>query len=192
MQQSKPGQMAEAVSWAERENKRAGSKYRGRIDVTRVAAAGHSCGGLEAIAAAGDPRVDTAISMNSGVIRGGGIPTQSGPNRPLPMYLPATEADIPKIRGPMLYIIGGPQDQAYQGAEVDFVQIERSPVFNANLGVGHGGTWREAGGGEMGKVALAWFNWRLKGDEAAGRMFLNPNCTLCTDSKWTVKKKNMG
>lgn len=189
--QSKPGQMLDAIAWAQREAARPGSRYRGKLDATRIAVAGHSCGGLEAIAAASDARVDTALVLNSGVIRGG-IPTPDGGTRQPAGYLPAGEADLPKLRVPMLYIAGGPRDQAHRGAEVDFQQITRVPVFNANLDVGHGGTWSQPQGGTMGKAALAWLDWRLKGDETAGRMFLNPTCGLCTDPQWIVKKKGMG
>src|SRR5690606_19338169 len=45
------------IDWALAENKRAGSRYHGRIDPAMVAVAGHSCGGLQALQLAGDPRV---------------------------------------------------------------------------------------------------------------------------------------
>lgn len=182
--QSKPGQMMDALKWAE------GEPYGGALDLTRVAAMGHSCGGLEAIAAGADERIATILVLNSGIIRGG-IPTPDGGTREPAGYLPATEEDLPNLRAPALYLIGGPTDQAHRGAEGDFEALNTIPLFNANLGVGHGGTWRQPHGGAMGEAAMAWLDWRLNGDEAAGRMFTGANCGLCADPEWTVKKKNI-
>lgn len=188
--QSKPGQMLTALDWAEREAKRAGSAYRGKLDVTKVAVAGQSCGGLEAIGAGGDPRVDTVLVLNSGIIRGG-IPNPDGTTRAPSGMLPASEADLPKLHTPVVYLIGGQKDQAWRGAEGDFTALTKVPVFNANIDVGHGGTWREPGGGAMGAAAIAWLDWRLKGDAKAGKTFAGKDCGLCTDARWTVKTKNM-
>jgi poly(3-hydroxybutyrate) depolymerase len=90
----------------------------------------------------------------------------------------------------MLYLIGGEKDQAHRGAEGDFEAIQKVPVFNANTPVGHGGTWQQPGGGAMGKVAIDWLNWRLKGDAAAAKTFNGDPCGLCKDTAWTVKRKN--
>jgi hypothetical protein len=64
------------------------------------------------------------------------------------------------------------------------------PVFNANLPVGHGGTWQEPRGGRMGAVVIAWLDWQLKGSVAAGETFDAEPCGLCTEAGWTVKRKN--
>ena len=189
--QNTTGHMWETMDWAISENERADSRYRGRIDSTKVAVAGTSCGGLQAIAAADDPRVTTALVMNSGAIRAP-LPGRAGAGtRPVPAYLPARVHDVKRIRIPVLYMIGGPGDQAYPNAEQDFLDIETAPVFHANLPVGHGGTFREPHGGAYGEVTLAWLNWRLKGDAQAARMFTGERCGLCTDSRWTVKRKNL-
>ena len=189
MVQSKPQQMITALDWAAAEDKRAGSAYRGKLDLGHVAVAGHSCGGLEAIAAGKDPRVTTVVVMNSGIIRGG-IPNPDGTTRQVSGVLPATEADLPGLHTPVLYIIGGEKDQAWRGAEGDFKDIQKVPVFNANLGVGHVGTWREPHGGTMGVAALAWLDWKLRGDKTAAKTFTGKDCGLCKDTNWTVKTKN--
>lgn len=91
----------------------------------------------------------------------------------------------------MIYIIGGPKDIAYPNAEKDFQAIQDVPLLNANIDVGHMGTSHDLHGGAMGAVALAWLRWQLQGDKASAKMFQGPNCGLCTDKRWTVKKKNM-
>jgi dienelactone hydrolase len=187
--QSKTESLVKAIDWAIAENARKGSPYYGRIDTTKIAVAGQSCGGLQAIAVGADPRVTTVLVLNSGIIRGG-IPTPDGGTRQPAGYLPASDADLPKLHTPMLYLIGGEKDQAHRGAEGDFEAIQKVPVFNANTPVGHGGTWQQPGGGAMGKVAIDWLNWRLKGDAAAAKTFNGDPCGLCKDTAWTVKRKN--
>jgi poly(3-hydroxybutyrate) depolymerase len=142
-EQSKTESLVKAIDWAIAENARKGSPYYGRIDTTKIAVAGQSCGGLQAIAVGADPRVTTVLVLNSGIIRGG-IPTPDGGTRQPAGYLPASDADLPKLHTPMLYLIGGEKDQAHRGAEGDFEAIQKVPVFNANTPVGHGGTWQAA------------------------------------------------
>lgn len=187
--QSKPGQMLTSIEWATGENRRAGSPYQGKLDMTHIAVMGHSCGGLEAIAAGADPRVSTVVVLNSGIIRGG-IPNPDGTIRQPSGMVPATEDDLPNLHTPIVYLMGGQADQALRGAEGDFGDIEGVPLFNASIEQGHGGTWQEPGGGMMGAVAIAWLDWQLKGDMGAARTFVGDNCALCSDSRWTVKRKN--
>lgn len=186
--QSKPDQMITVMNWAQAENDRAGSVLRGKLNLHRIAVVGSSCGGLEAISAAPDPRVTTLVAISSGVIRTNGPGPARGPGG---MSMPGTVADLQKLHTPVLYVIGGPKDIAYPNAEKDFQEIQNVPLFNANIDVGHMGTSRELHGGAMGAVALAWLRWQLQGDQAAGKMFEGPDCGLCTDKQWTVKKKNM-
>jgi dienelactone hydrolase len=188
--QNKTEQMFETLAWATAENARRRSPYFGRIDTAKVAVMGHSCGGLQAIAAASDPRVTTAVVLNSGIIRGG-IPTPDGGTRAPAGILPASDADLPKIKAPMLYIAGGPTDQAQRGAEGDFEALD-VPVFFGTLPAGHGGTWQQPRGGDMAPPVVAWLDWRLKGDTAAARMFTGADCGLCKDTRWTVKRKKLG
>src|SRR6185437_6783834 len=52
-------QLLQAIDWAQKENARSGSALRGHLATDRVAVMGHSCGGVQAIEAARDPRVKT-------------------------------------------------------------------------------------------------------------------------------------
>ncbi len=188
--QSTNESMQAAIDWAIAENARNASLYRNRIGTDSIAVAGHSCGGLQAIAVGADPRVATVMVLNSGIIRGG-IPTPDGGVRQPAGYMPATEADLANLHTPILYIAGGESDQAKRGADGDFDQIESLPVFYANLPVGHSGTWRELHGGRMGAVALAWLDWQLKRDAAAGRTFAGDACGLCEEPDWSIRRKQL-
>ena len=187
--QSKPQQMQAALTWAQAQAAKPGGVYQGRIDTDRLAVMGQSCGGLEAIQAGGDARVKTVLVLNSGIIRGG-IPNADGTVREPSGYLPASAADLKNLHTPVAYLIGGPTDQAYRGAEGDFADIAGVPLFNGNTTLGHGGSWRQPNGGIMGKAAIDWLNWRLKGDAAASKTFVGADCGLCRDPQWTVKSKN--
>jgi hypothetical protein len=67
-------QLLDAVTWAAEENARAGSAYYQKIDTTKVAVMGQSCGAAHAIEVSADPRVTATLALNQGVSmgRGGG------------------------------------------------------------------------------------------------------------------------
>ena len=174
-------QLRRAIDWALAENRREGSRYFGRIDPAAVAVSGFSCGGLQALAIAGDPRVATAVIMNSGVFNGGG-PTRMG-------GMEATKEILADLHFPTLYILGGATDIAYANGMDDVARIEHVPVAVANIDKGHGGTYWEPNGGVAAEVVVDWLEWRLRGDAAAGRTFLGPRCGLCTDPAWTFEAK---
>lgn len=176
-----PGQMIEAIDWAAAENDRAGSDLEGRIAAGLVAVSGHSCGGLQAILAAEDSRVDTAVIMNSGIYNDEG-PGRSG--------MAIKKAHLETLHAPMLYILGGPSDMAYPNGMDDFRRLDL-PVAAANLDVGHGGTFWEPDGGKAAAMTVHWLNWRLKDDEAAANMFLGGECGYCTDPDWTLERRNL-
>jgi hypothetical protein len=103
----------------------------------------------------------------------------------------ASKDSLQRLHAPIAYFIGGPSDVAYPNAEDDFARITSVPVFKANLNVGHGGTYRDTGGGWFGEVAVAWLDWRLKGSQAAAGYFVGADCRLCTNPLWKVAKKGM-
>jgi hypothetical protein len=177
-------QLIEAIDWAIAENGRKGSPYFGKVDTAKIAVAGMSCGGVQAIEASVDPRVKTTIVANSGLMP---TPTtMSGSGKPIP------KESLKLIHAPVLYMSGDESDIAYVNANDDFEKINHIPVFRAfQKGIGHGGTYHDADGGTFGKVALSWFDWQLKGSKEAAKMFQGDKCTLCTDSKWIVHKKKI-
>jgi dienelactone hydrolase len=174
-------QLLQAVDWATAENKRAGSIYFGKIDPTKVAIMGHSCGGLQALDVSADPRVTTTMIWNSGIYnRPGG---RSG--------VRIEKSALAKLHAPIAYFQGGPTDIAYENAVDDYGRINNLPIFMGELPVGHGGTFRQANGGAYAQAGKAWLDWRLKGDKTAATWFSGASCKLCADPKWKVSRKRI-
>lgn len=193
---TKSAQLLGALDWATAENNRKDSKYYQKLDPSKFAVAGHSCGGLQALEVAADPRVSTTLAMDSGLFEGG-LPKMAPPKTGAPpnmrIVLPDVKKDdLQNLHSPVVYIDGGKSDMAYPNGEDDFARIDKVPVAIAHLdGAGHGGTYMQPNGGEFGKVAVTWLKWQLKGDETAEKMFAGPDCGLCEDTKWEFKKRNI-
>ena len=173
--------MIAALDWILEQNKSQESIYSGKMDVSKVAAMGMSCGGLQAIEISDDPRITTTVVCNSGV-----LPAPS-PLRGMPAL---SKDDLKKFHGPVLYIIGGPSDIAYKNAMDDFARVSHVPIVMTNHDVGHAGTYHLPRGGEFTRVALAWLDWHLKGKQEASKMFLSEDSELRRDPKWTIEVKN--
>lgn len=159
-------QLIEAIDWAAKSND---------ADADRVAVAGHSCGGLQAIAASVDPRVDTTIALNSGVFEQPRVNVDKGV--------------LAKLHAPIVYFMGGRGDMAHANAEDDFARITTVPAFKANNTFGHGGRLREERGGPTAKWVVRWLDWQLKGDAKARASFVGADCELCREPGWAVERK---
>jgi dienelactone hydrolase len=171
-----------SIDWAYAENARAGSPFYHRLDLNRLAVAGHSCGGLQALQVAADPRVHAVVIHNSGVFADGSNPIRG---------MEVDKSILKKLHTPVLYILGGPKDVAYPNGMDDFAKIDTVPVMVANLAVGHGGTFTKPNGGLVAQVAIKWLDWQLSGDKAAAKTFVGKDCGLCTDPAWTVDRKRI-
>jgi dienelactone hydrolase len=165
-----------ALDWALAQNGNADSPLYGRIDPKAVAISGFSCGGLQALQIAGDPRVKTLIVMNSGIFKD----QTQGING-----IDVSKALLDHIHTPTFYILGGETDIAYANGMDDVDRIRHVPVFLGNLiGVGHGGTYWDSNGGKAAAAVVAWLEWQLFGVPEAARMFVGENCGLCRDPAW--------
>ena len=178
--QSTSAQQIESIDWAIAQNADKESPYYGRIDVNAIAAAGMSCGGLQTLENSADPRIKTIMICNSGLFSN---PAGAVPGMPMP-----EKEKLQDIQVPIIYILGGETDIAYANGMDDFHRISKVPAFAANYPVGHGGTYREAHGGEFTVPAIAWLKWQLKGDKEAAKMFQGEACGLSQREGWTVEK----
>ena len=210
------GTLLDAVNWATAQNANPQSPYYRKIDTSKVAVFGHSCGGLQALEVSPDPRVKTTRVVDSGILnspgaapgaaatpRGaagpggaaGGAPAGAGRGGAgggnLPGMPPLTKEHLAKLHAPVFYLLGGESDIAYANGMDDFKRIEKLPVFVANKGVGHGGTFTQPHGGDWAMASVAWLQWQFRGDAEAGKLFTGNPPGLARKDGWTVDKKNI-
>ena len=177
---STSAQQIEAIDWALERNADKDSPYYGRIDTKHIAAAGMSCGGLQTLENSTDPRLSTIMVCNSGLFIN---PREAVPNMPMP-----SKEKLQEITVPVIYILGGTEDIAYENGMDDFHRLVKVPAFAANYPVGHGGTYALPHGGEFSVPALGWLKWQLKGDKEAAKLFQGEACGLSLREGWTVEK----
>lgn len=181
-QQATADDLKAAIDWAERENARAGSPLKGKIETKRVAVMGQSCGGFMSITLGADPRVGTIGVFNSGAqAAGAGAPSN----------FPTIDA-LQKLHGPVLLINGHDRDFMMARSKATYDAIENLPAFyGARHGAGHTATAYHPGGGEFANVASNWVRWQFKGDKKASAMFVGAKCGLCTNPNWDVESKRL-
>lgn len=176
-------QLRDAVDWAVAENSRKGSPYYGRLDTTAIGVMGQSCGGVQAVGAAAiDPRVKTAMVLNSGT-----FPENT---RPLAGTADANKGYLKRLHMPVAWISGDSSDIAFANANADFAAFNTGPALRAwKAGVGHSLHWREPHGGPFTPLIVAWLDRWLKHRPQAAALFSGPACALCTAKGWTVERK---
>jgi hypothetical protein len=179
---TRPAQLEAAIDWALAENERRGSRYYGRIDPEQIAISGFSCGGIQALTIAADPRVKTVVIMNSGLFVEG--ETRMG-------GMVESKSRVKDLHTPTLYVLGGSTDIAYANGMHDYETIDHVPVAVANIDKGHGGTYWEPNGGAAAEVVIDWLDWQLRGDAEASRAFVGSNCGLCRDAQWEYRSKGL-
>jgi len=159
--------MPDAIDWI---YKNAGQGKFAAVDKTKLAAAGQSCGGLQAYQASLDKRVTLTALFNSGL----------------------TTSDskiLAKLHAPVGFFTGGTGDGANANSARDYKNMPaKIPTVKSVLpNVGHMATYGDKHGGKFGKAASIFFKWHLKGDRAAAQEFLQPT-TLKADG-WEIVSK---
>jgi len=180
---SDPGYMIKGLEWALAENARKESPLYGKVDTSKIATMGQSCGGPQAFRAAKDPRIWTVVALNSS------FPTASAPG----MVGGANDGwTAEKLAIPAAIFTGGPADSGYAGAEQCYKALDpKLTALKASLtSVGHTGAYpmpdlRWSAG------VLSWLDWQLKGDAKAREAFSGPNCSLCKDTDWWIDAQNI-
>lgn len=182
---SRSEQQIESIDWAIAQNADSQSPYYQKLDVSNICVAGMSCGGLQTLFNCADPRIKTIMICNSGLFN-----EQNAHQAVGGMPMPKKEK-LNDLHCPVIYILGGKEDIAYENGMDDFHRIQHVPAFAANFPVGHGGTYRQPHGGEFTVVALAWLQWQLKGDKQAAKLFVGKKCGLSKRQDWTVEHNKL-
>lgn len=164
------------IDWVIEENTKTCSPYYHKLNTKKIATNGFSCGGLMAEGTAGDPRITTWGITSSGMFA-------------------ANQALYDSVHTPVLILLGGASDTAYNNGKRDYENISKLdvPVLYFSKDIGHGGDMFQRGGGDFTKINLAWLNWWLKGDEGAtGKgVLVGPTCTYCSNNQWEVMSSNV-
>lgn len=168
-------EMLGCLDYLAKENARAGSAFKGAVDLAHVGAAGHSQGGRGAIMAGRDTRVTATAPIQ--------------PYTANETYEAGSEA---RQHGPMLLLSGGAdrvadpvgnQEPVFDGANVPVVWATANGAGHSTPSTRDSGPYRAA--------TTAWFLWQLKGDAKAAGMFKGDPCGYCTDPVWTIRKKGI-
>ena len=167
--------VAKALDWISKQATTPKSPYYDKIDETKIAAAGHSCGGAQVLANAADPRLKTYLILNAGM----------GEMK----MADASPKSLKNLHGPILYLVGGTTDVAWKNAQMDYKAIKKVPVVLAdNTKSGHGGTYEQPNGGDNARMVRAWLNWQLKGLTENKSVFIDGDLKDYPD--WTIMHKN--
>ena len=164
------------LTWAIAENGKSCSAYYQKLETTKIAADGFSCGGLMSENVSGDARFSAIGITSSGLMS-------------------ANATLYGKIHTPFKIMNGGSSDIAYENGLRDYDEISKRGipiVYYSKTSAGHGGDLGQARG-DFNKVNLAWLNWQLKGDTGAtGKGYLfGSTCSICTNAGWVFKSANV-
>ena len=175
-EQHTPSSMvAKALDWISQQAAAPASPYYKKVNVAKMAGAGHSCGGAQVLANAADKRLQTYLILNAG------MGTMS--------MADASAQSLKSLHGPILYLTGGTTDVAYRNAQMDYEAISHVPVVLAdNTQSGHGGTYNQPNGGANARMVRAWLDWQLKGKKDHEKLFVGGD--LSGYDNWTIKNKN--
>ena len=182
---SRAEQQIESLDWIIAQNNDPQSPYYQKVDTKNICVAGMSCGGLQTLYNCADPRITTLMICNSGLFKQSNAAQAVG-GMPMP-----EKSKLKDIHTPIIYILGGKEDIAYENGMDDFHLISHVPAVAINYPVGHGGTYRQPYGGEFTIPALAWLNWQLKGDKEAAKMFVGKKPALLQRKDWTIEKNKL-
>ncbi len=168
--------LMKAMEWIIKESTREGSDYCNRVDVDKIAAAGHSCGGAQVLCNAKEPRLKTYLILNAGM----GTMEMAD----------ASAKNLQELHAPIIYMSGGESDVAYRNAEMDYNSIKNvHAVWADNAEAGHGGTYNQPFGGSFAKMAIDWLDLQLKGNTALAPNFLSTNPNY---KEWTIRSNGLG
>jgi dienelactone hydrolase len=170
---AKASDMTTSIDWIVKTAAANSTTKYGTADVTKIAVAGQSCGGLEAYSAGyKDPRVKQIVLFNSGLL------DKNKQNLLL------------QIKTPVSYFLGGPTDAAYLNGSEDFKKLPAGlRALLASYDMGHIGTYFEQSGGAVGKAAVKFFDAVFKGDVIAKALFTDPASELIKEG-WNITTRN--
>jgi hypothetical protein len=172
-----------AIDWAVAQNKAVGSRYAGRLDLKRIAAAGNSCGGVTAVQLTGiDRRVTTTFVLSGS----GSLPGT-----------PRAEAQrvMSAVTVPIAYVTGGPEDISRANVQQDYGDLGNGvPAYVAlRASADHPtvSTTESILVDEVAPISIDWFALSFYGSRPALKALTTDPCPACAPDLWTVMHKNL-
>lgn len=181
---AQPERLTQVLDWAT-----ATEQLRGRLDPSRIAVMGQSCGGIEAMVAGADPRVRSVVALNTGFFESApGEPPQLGFGR----------EHLERLHTPILFISGGPGDIAYENCRANYDIVRVPAAWADNPQGGHSGFWYGLRGAEPDasitheavSAVVQWLDFTLNGSGSARSYFLNRANGLASVGGWSVSSKH--
>jgi hypothetical protein len=177
--------LVKAIDWAFSPPTTGGPTYFDKLDPRKVATAGHSCGGIDAIRTGiNDDRVTSIISLNSSCYPNNSNGGRSGP-------LAVCRDDLDRLGAPILFITGGPTDIAYDNSIANFKLVRDVPaVLASHEAAGHSGFFGSAPRNvqmEAVQVVVEWLDGTLNGNADSLAYFLGADPLLGQVEGWTVE-----
>lgn len=180
-----PDRLIAAIDWVS-EDPAAQSQLEDRIDKESIGLFGWSCGGIEALVASQDERVNSVAGLATGF-----FPEER---------MGYDQTSIAGVSSPALIFNGGPEDIAYENSLTTFAGLKGEAVLVSFPAVGHSGLfvgWDISTGWDDPHILPAgygmvadWFDFTLRDDEEASSQFLGEDCGLCEAAGWSVTTKN--
>lgn len=159
--------MLRGVDFMLSEANRSGGPYFGKIETAMIGAFGHSQGSLATVTAAADARIVASV----------------------PIMGVSADA-ITKVKGPT-FLIAGEKDTLIAPATVkeSFDASTVPTAYGLALGQDHLMPGRDAA--KIWDAVTAWFKIHLSKDTQARALFYGDACTLCSDPRWKLERKNL-
>lgn len=174
---------AAAIDWALQQNKKAAGPYAGHLDVERVVAAGNSCGGITSLGLAGQDDRVKAVFVLSGSSVGPGASRE------------AAAAVMSRVRVPVGFAVGGPEDIAASQADQDYDLLpDGVPGYVAHRSEGNHPTVSTTASileEEVAEISVRFIDLALYGTKSARRELLDNPCPSCAPDTWSVTAKHL-
>ncbi|MBN1848274.1 MAG: hypothetical protein JW932_06785 [Deltaproteobacteria bacterium] len=180
--------MSTAIDWVTSKPRHGGPWYFYKLDASKIATMGHSCGGIDAIwTGEHDSRVKTTVSLNSGCFPDDSTGGMSGP-------LAVCRPYLEDLSGPAMFIAGGPTDVAYNNSigSYDRVPEEIGAVFASHATAGHGGFYGTVSRTiqlQLVEAVVNWLDGTLNDNMEALSFLVGPDPGLGDLADWTVESK---
>jgi hypothetical protein len=160
-------EMLRGLDFAIAENARSDSPLYGKVDTAMLGVSGHSQGSMATVTAGADERVVATVP-----IQGAGA------------------AAARELHSPT-FLIAGELDTLVTpaGVEAAYDAVTVPAVYGLSMGQDHLMPGRAPA--PILDAVTAWFKIHLSGDDEARKLFYGDDCTLCSDPRWMIMRKNL-